>query len=130
MNPKLPTKKEPKQTRTVVAGLSEALMAAQESLKNYHPEEPVTVTPNTVFGRVFFTLYQSILTAMQKALDLKIKDPNTKTYIHYEAFPQDLYDTLNSNYPVLMESVKELGFEFYMTHNGEPHPMVKFTLEF
>lgn len=122
--------KEPKQTRTMIMGLKAALATTQENLKNYPPEEPVQANPETIYGRVFFTLFQIIQNAEQLSKKLKDHDPSTSSHIHIERFPEELYNELMNNHPDLLSCVKELGFEFYMTHNGVPHPMVKFTLEF
>ena len=120
----------PKQTRTVINSLQAAITSAQEELKNYPPEKPVLTPPDNFRGKVWFFLDQAIQEGTEKAKKSKLIDPSTHTYIHCTPFPEELYNCLEKNYTGFMESLQNLGFDFYMTHNGEPHPMVKFTFHF
>lgn len=67
--------------------------------------------------------------AIEGANNFKIKDPSTHMYVHYEEFPEPLYNKLLQD-PASKEKLENLGFKFYMTHNGTPHPMVTFVLRF
>lgn len=122
----------PMHNRTVIKSLKVAREAAEEKLKTPPQEAPAREIPSTFPGKVGVQLLQAIQNAQKEAEKCKNKDPNTRMYIHYEAFPQELYDGLEKKYLSLKEELESQGFEFYMTSNfgANNHPMVKFTLKF
>lgn len=83
-------------------------------------EEPVSVQK---------FLEGAIKRAITSAKKYKTENPKAEVYVRYEEFPKALYEELLEN-PNLKKSLEALGFEFYITHNGEPKPMVKFVLRF
>lgn len=124
----------PKQCRSVTRLLAASIEAAQEELAKLPKEEPAKEIPEDFRGQVYYYLAQAIENAKAKASKLKVEDPLTHKYTHFESFPQALYDELqNKKHSHLKYSLENLGFRFYLTNEGNcnpRHPMVTFSLNF
>lgn len=115
----------------IITTLKTSWTDAQYQLTHPVVEEEPIIEESTLsfYEKVEKQLNSAIQNAIVGAENFKAKTPTTHSYVHYEAFPEVLYNELLQT-PSLKEGLESIGFKFYVTHNGAPHPMVTFVLRF
>lgn len=125
---------QPKQKRTVLRSLDDAIADAQKELSQLPKEEIPVEIPNDFHGKLAHYLGMAISGAQEQAKVIKIQNPDAHVCVHIKEIPKDLFDKLQlPKHSDFLTKLNQRGFEFYPTNVGNfdvQKYMVKFSLHF